>query len=114
MAKLTTLTFLGVALALAGQYIYRSWGTEKQELPALALYFQEIAPGLQRLGYQWKQLGGLMKFDINTFLVRTEARSGAPTYILIDSGVPGVPYKELLLGAIKNATQDGQLRLMLL
>ena len=113
MAKWVTLTVLGVALALAYQYIHRSWGPER-EFSALAPYFQEVAPGLHRLGYEWKQLGGLLKVDINTFLIRNKAAHGGPAYILIDSGVPGVPYKELLLSAIENATQDGQLRLMLL
>ena len=115
MARWIALAVLGVASALLGQYVYRSYGAQRQQLPDLLPFFQDTsAPGLQRLGYGWKQLGGLLTVDINTFLVRVKAARGGPAYILVDGGVPGAPYKELLLSAVKNATQDGQLRLMLL
>ena len=49
-----------------------------------------------------------MEVPISVFLIKS-----GKDYVLIDAGIPGMNYTDLLINGIKTATQSGNLRIIM-
>lgn len=81
---------------------------DEQPLGIQDTKFDEVAPNLYRLGSTWTLIRKVVEAHVAVFLVKR-----GKDYILIDAGVPGANYTDMLIGAVNAATKDGNLRLVL-
>jgi glyoxylase-like metal-dependent hydrolase (beta-lactamase superfamily II) len=70
--------------------------------------FGKIAPDLYRLGHTWTVVKKLLEVNVAVFLIKS-----GKNYILIDTGVPGPNYTTILIDAVRDATKNGKLRMIL-
>jgi hypothetical protein len=95
--------YAGLAIALAIAWQMRLSGKQQ---PRYSDKFVEVQPGIQRLGYTWKNFGGLLNVDVLVYLIKHGS-----DYLLVDVSAPGA--ERVLPHAVQEATKDGKLRLVL-
>ena len=70
--------------------------------------FEEVAPDLFRFNRVWAPVNHVLEIPISVFLIKSGKH-----YVLIDAGIPGTNYTNLLINGIKTATRSGHLRTIL-
>ncbi len=70
--------------------------------------FEEVAPELFRFNRVWTPVNHVIEVPISVFLIKS-----GKNFILIDAGIPGANYTDLLIDGVKTATQGGHLRMIL-
>jgi hypothetical protein len=108
MVALGTLAILvlGIALAATGPAVYKQLSSGQAGLPVQNI--TQAAPDVFKIPILWPQLGGLLKVDVNAWILKT-----ADGYILVDAGVPGDEYEQAMLTSIRNVTRGGELKLII-
>ena len=109
IGKIFTVLSIIIALLASGLYA-RFRQIEASYVPqgVLSIGFDEIAPGLYRFGRTWTLVKTVLEVHISTFMIKN-----GKDFILIDSGVPTANYTNHLIPAVKAATKNGNLRLIL-
>ena len=105
------LIILSVAIAIFGFVLYGLLqSADEKHVPqgTQNTSFDEIAPDLYRLGRTWELVKKYLEVHISVFLIKS-----GKDFILIDTGVPGTNYTDLIIRSARAATEHGNLRMIL-